>query len=100
MDRILSNQVKCLKCGDEPYSASVHDFKSCKCGAIAVDGGQDYLKRVGDLESYEEISIELDREAVDLAVAAIEEAQETGRNAFGILCAVARTLRDWERGHD
>lgn len=44
---IISNQIKCKICDNEIYSAYCHDFKSCKCGAVSVDGGQDYLRRVG-----------------------------------------------------
>ena len=45
-ERIIRNSAKCLKCGDEIESTYRHDFKSCKCGAISVDGGKDYLRRV------------------------------------------------------
>ena len=30
-------------------------FKFCKCGAVAVDGGKDYLRRVGSKEDYDEL---------------------------------------------
>ena len=33
-----------------------HDFKFCKCGAVAVDGGKAYLRRLGYEEDYEELS--------------------------------------------
>lgn len=33
-----------------------NDFKFCKCGAVAVDGGFDYLRRCGNLENIEELS--------------------------------------------
>ena len=33
-----------------------HDFKYCKCGAVAVDGGKDYLRRLGNLDNFEELS--------------------------------------------
>ena len=58
---ILSNKVKCLKCGDIIESKHCHDFVFCSCGNIAVDGGTFYLKRAGkgiDDESYEELSVE------------------------------------------
>jgi hypothetical protein len=42
---IVHNKVKCLKCGDVIESKSVHDFKYCTCGNVAVDGGHDYLRR-------------------------------------------------------
>lgn len=41
---ITRNSAKCLKCGDEIESKSVHDFKQCSCKNIFVDGGLDYLR--------------------------------------------------------
>lgn len=43
--KILRNRVRCDKCHDVVESLHVHDFKFCKCGAVAVDGGKQYLKR-------------------------------------------------------
>lgn len=42
MQKILVNKIRCNKCGDEIESTHRHDFKFCKCGAVAVDGGLDY----------------------------------------------------------
>lgn len=44
------NAAVCLKCKDYIRSLNVHDFRSCKCGAISVDGGSYYCKRVGNPE--------------------------------------------------
>ena len=52
-----SNKNKCKKCGDIIESKSTNDYKRCSCGAVAVDGGKDYLKRIGSEEDYEELSI-------------------------------------------
>ena len=46
---------KCKKCGEIIESMSRHDFKFCKCGAVAVDGGKDYLRRIGSKDDYEEL---------------------------------------------
>lgn len=56
MDKIIVNKIKCKKCGEIIESVSVHDFKFCKCGAVAVDGGHDYLRRCGNLEDFEDLS--------------------------------------------
>jgi hypothetical protein len=56
MRKIKVNRIKCNKCGDIIESISVHDFKFCKCGAVAVDGGHEYLKRCGNREDWEELS--------------------------------------------
>lgn len=53
---IIVNKIKCKKCGDEIESNTVHDFKFCKCGSVAVDGGHEYLRRCGNREDWEEMS--------------------------------------------
>lgn len=55
--KIIENKIKCLKCGDIIVSESVHDCKSCSCGACSVDGGKSYLIRSGNKENWEELSI-------------------------------------------
>lgn len=91
---ILSNQVICNKCGDSPYSCHVHDFKYCKCGAIAVDGGMDYLKRAGAIKEFQDISIVMDDDVVEKCTNAITHSIAGRGNSLGVLCAVMRTLRD------
>ncbi|MGN0115087.1 MAG: hypothetical protein ACI396_07140 [Acutalibacteraceae bacterium] len=54
--KILVNKIRCKKCNDIIESKSVHDFKTCKCGAVSVDGGNCYLRRCGNPEDIEELS--------------------------------------------
>lgn len=54
--KIIHNKIRCKKCGDIIESTSVHDFKFCSCGSCAVDGGHDYLRRLGYKEDWEEMS--------------------------------------------
>lgn len=56
MEKIITNKIRCKKCGDIIESTHRHDFKFCKCGAVAVDGGKDYLRRCGNREEWEELS--------------------------------------------
>lgn len=56
MNKIMINKIRCKKCGDIIESKSVHDFKICKCKSVAVDGGHDYLRRLGDLEDWDDLS--------------------------------------------
>ena len=53
---IIHNRCKCAKCGDIIESKHVHDFVTCSCGAISVDGGHDYLRRCGNLEDMIEMN--------------------------------------------
>lgn len=62
MTKIIHNKIRCNKCGDIIESKSVHDFVWCSCKACAVDGGHDYLRRVGNLEDWEDLS-EIEKES-------------------------------------
>jgi len=55
-DKIKRNAAQCLLCNDIIESKHRHDFVSCSCGNIAVDGGLDYIRRVGTLKKYVDLS--------------------------------------------
>jgi hypothetical protein len=74
-----------------------HDFVTCSCGTISVDGGQEYLKRYGDLEQYLDLSWELLDKVYNDCADAVQEAMDTGRNKYGIANAVMRKLREGDR---
>jgi hypothetical protein len=95
---ILQNQIRCKKCGDEPFSTHRHDFKYCKCGAVAVDGGMEYLKRLGDVrDGYEELSYSMDDSIVQECTDAVKWARDTGRNELGTVLAVIRALKKYDK---
>lgn len=52
--RLLLNAIRCLSCNEIIASGHRHDFKTCKCGKVSVDGGNEYTRRVGKLELVEE----------------------------------------------
>ena len=54
--RIKHNRAKCLQCGDIIESVHRHDFKFCSCRKLAVDGGLDYIRRLGTPEEIEDLS--------------------------------------------
>ena len=55
--KIRRNMAKCLKCGDVIESKTVHDFVTCSCKNLSVDGGREYLRRsFADSKAYEELS--------------------------------------------
>lgn len=57
--RVLKrNAAKCKVCGDTIESTYRHDYVTCSCGNLSVDGGLDYLKRSlrDGFETYEELS--------------------------------------------
>lgn len=47
------NRFKCLRCGTEIWSQFRHDFTRCRCGAIATDGGYDYISFTGHVSDAE-----------------------------------------------
>lgn len=57
MQKIISNKAKCRLCGDIVESKHRHDWQTCSCGAIFVDGGHEYLRRgAKNFEDLEELS--------------------------------------------
>ena len=58
MNKITKNAARCKNCGDIIESTYTHDFVTCSCGNLSVDGGHDYLRRnLRDGEDgYEELS--------------------------------------------
>jgi DNA-directed RNA polymerase subunit N (RpoN/RPB10) len=70
MEKIVSNKIRCKKCGDVIESKSEHDFRWCSCKNSAVDGGYDYLRRcyksTSPQDAFEELSlIEVNGEVMD-----------------------------------
>ena len=63
MRKITKNAIQCKLCGEIIESTYRHEYVTCKCGACAVDGGHDYLRRsVKDKDCYIDLS---ETEAVD-----------------------------------
>ena len=94
---IIQNAVTCLGCGDFIVSKHRHDFVTCTCGNISVDGGQSYLRRVGSSlaeGTYTDHSWELPDDLYEDCAEAVQEAIDTNRNKFGIANAVMRKLRE------
>jgi hypothetical protein len=94
---IIQNAVSCLACGDFIVSKHRHDFVTCTCGAVSVDGGQSYLRRVGDFRNSIDLSWSLPDNIYNDCAEAVQNAMDSGRNKFGIANAVMRTLREYER---
>lgn len=56
---ILKNAIRCKHCNDVIESRHRHDFVKCSCGCVAVDGGNQYLRRIfktSPEEDFEELS--------------------------------------------
>lgn len=53
--------ITCRKCNCTIFSRARHDYRNCECGAIAIDGGFDYIKINGnpsDIKEWKPIEIE------------------------------------------
>lgn len=57
--KLLVNQAKCLICNDIIQSKYTHDYVTCSCGNLSVDGGISYAKRgiANGTESYEDLCL-------------------------------------------
>ena len=41
--------IRCPKCNCVIWSRACHDFHNCDCGNVAIDGGRDYCRIVGNV---------------------------------------------------
>ena len=48
MRKLLRNRAQCGWCNDIIESTYRHDFVTCKCGGLFVDGGHDYARTGGE----------------------------------------------------
>jgi len=62
MDKLIINKAQCKICGSIIMSENVNNMVRCNCGRIAVDGGHEYIKRVGDVENIIELSTQINLE--------------------------------------
>ncbi|AMQ04979.1 hypothetical protein H7992_02665 [Sporosarcina sp. resist] len=44
--KLKRNRIRCIHCNNIIESKNTNDFKLCKCGAVGIDGGLDYPKRI------------------------------------------------------
>jgi hypothetical protein len=65
---IIRNAAKCNKCGDVIQSTHQHDYVTCNCGAIAVDGGNGYLRAAGDTKDFIPLYVSTDKPFVPESV--------------------------------
>lgn len=57
MKKLIINRAKCLLCNDVITSEHSHDFKTCKCGNLSIDGGNEYPRRLyNEPNSYQDLS--------------------------------------------
>ena len=94
--QIIQNEAQCMKCGDIIVSKHVHDFVQCRCNAIFVDGGMEYLRRGGEEEDFVDRSLIMDKDALTECVDAVRYAEENNKNELGVALSVIRILRDFE----
>lgn len=56
-EELLVNAARCFECGTYLESKHRHDFVTCECGKVSIDGGLDYVKVCGDLGSYVDLCV-------------------------------------------
>lgn len=91
---ILYNAVKCGICGEVIFSRHRHDFVTCQCENVSVDGGLSYLRRSYNTENWTDMSIELDDKIVDKCKEALQWAEDTERNNLGKVISIIKVLND------
>jgi ribosomal protein S27AE len=54
-NEVVVSAIQCPRCGDIIYSRAHHDMRWCGCGAVAIDGGFDYMKVSAETELAEQV---------------------------------------------
>lgn len=85
---ILSNQRYCPNCEDRIYSRFRHDYQTCTCQQVMVDGGMEYLRHNG---AGVDESIVITTEHFIQLLGAITD---SSKNELGKICNIVRVLRD------
>ena len=81
--------VMCKQCGDLVFSRARHDYRKCTCGSIAVDGGFDYMRIIGEEENVGQINtFEIKQTKKELFAD-----WNSGKNKYGIIKG-ALTLKE------
>jgi len=56
------NAIRCKVCGDIIWSRHVHDFRYCSCKKVAIDGGREYCRTMGELDNIEFLIGDVDKD--------------------------------------
>lgn len=59
---IMKNAVKCKVYGSYIRINTEYDYIPCACGAIAVDGGPEYVRIIGDPNNWEIVTVPVPKE--------------------------------------
>ena len=55
--KLIKNRWKCLSCNDIIESKHQHEYTTCKCGMSSCDGGDSYIRLIGDLNMIEYVDV-------------------------------------------
>lgn len=65
---LLRSQLRCPKCHDLISSIHRHDFRTCECGALSLDGGRDYLRVMASDEVMALMTDDEERAKIDCSI--------------------------------
>ena len=92
--KLWLNAAQCMQCKDVAISRHRHDFQFCRCGAIAVDGGPEYLRRAGNIGDMADMSASMPVDSLDSQINYVEQ---VSTELFALL-AKMQTRRDMGLG--
>lgn len=91
---IIRNSAKCLECNTEIESKHRHDYVTCACSKVHVDGGTDYIKRgVAADAKWEDTSIARNAEEVLAEAIKAEKFASVPKAALSLLYSVVSEMK-------
>ena len=85
---ILSNSRRCTACNTTIFSTHQHDYVTCQCKKVMVDGGMAYLR-----QSIEGVDMNIVVDEVHVR-GMIEAITDPTKQPLGHVCNLVRYLRD------
>lgn len=55
--KLLLNSAQCLTCKDILVSKTQHDFQTCSCKSVSIDGGLEYARVLGDSKNIKDLCL-------------------------------------------
>lgn len=91
---IIHNAARCLKCETTIRSTHRHDFQTCKCGGCSVDGGDAYLRRVGDPALMDDRSLVIDDDRLPRVLREVWDALNDRRSDAAARSRALKIIQD------
>lgn len=92
-DGINIKALICPRCHDTIFSRATHDFRTCSCGGVFIDGGFDYCRFGITDPAIDPKTIAWTDIFVKISKKELHDDWKTGKDMFGLMMSEESKLR-------